>query len=67
MKTFPLSVGRLDFLETLSAKNNDLFTLPEEVANLKQVLANLYSLCVETVALPSGLRVCDHLIVARRQ
>lgn len=37
IRTFPLSVGRLDFLETLSAKNNDLFTLPEEVANLKKV------------------------------
>ena len=37
LKTIPVSVGRLDFLETLSVKNNDLCTLPEVVGNLKQV------------------------------
>lgn len=37
LKTLSVSVGRLGFLETLSAKNNDLLFLPEEIANLRQV------------------------------
>ncbi len=37
LKTLSVSVGRLGFLETLSAKNNDLLSLPEEIANLRQV------------------------------
>ena len=37
LKVFPVAIGRLSFLESLSVKSNDLQTLPGEVTNLRQV------------------------------
>ena len=37
LKELPAAIGRLNFLQSLSAKSNCLHTLPGETANLKQV------------------------------
>ena len=41
LKELPVSIGRLAFLQSLSAKNNDLQTLPEEIA----LFTSVRSLC----------------------
>lgn len=37
LKSLPPALGRLDFLTSLSAKNNGLKTLPQEISNLSSV------------------------------
>ena len=41
----PTAIGRLDFLQSLSAKNNCLRTLPQEISNLGEVCVH-ESVCV---------------------
>ena len=37
LKELPTAIGRLDFLQSLSAKNNSLQTLPQEICQLREV------------------------------
>ena len=59
LRELPTALGRLDFLHSLSAKNNSLRTLPEETSRLVEVSVWAPGSSVAVLAKPSLSAVLD--------